>query len=91
MTNVPMKTVVDEDENPPLHHLLAMSKDGTRNFFPQDMIPLNCGSNEGLSRIIRKLYDDHKDSDKYIMLCVDENIFKRILPVRMPFRIASIE
>ena len=81
----------------PLKYKAAVesSPDTLENFHPKGLIEHNVGSNEGLARVIRHLYDEHKmwtvlGSPNYVALNVDINIFYRTMKVLLAF-LASLK
>lgn len=82
--NVPPK--VDVKRFPHLTEIVNDPNNSTSSVCPIELININIGSNEGLLRIIRNLYDKAgMDSDatcsKYNLMNVDENIYWRIMKV----------
>ena len=72
----------------PLEYKAAIEKspDTLENFHPKGLLEHNVGSNEGLARVMKVLYDKHKmgnvlGSPKYVALNVDINIFYRLMKV----------
>ena len=52
-----------------------------RNFFPLGMLPENIGANRGLLLLLQELFGVQPRPGHYSFLCVDCNIFLRILKV----------
>ena len=78
----PDKNVVPEEYKAAIEN----SPDTLENFFPKGLIEHNVGSNVGLARVMRKIYDEKKmgsvlGSPTYIALNVDLNIFYRLMKV----------
>ena len=61
--------------------MLRESRDGMRNFFPLGMLPENIGANRGLLLLLKELFGVQPRPGHYSFLCVDCNIFLRILKV----------
>ena len=82
---VPLK--LDERTAPEEYkEVLRSSPDSLENFFPVGLIEPNIGSNDGLARVIKMLYDEKKmgtvlGSPTYVALNVDFNIFYRLMKV----------
>ncbi len=85
VNNIPLKPVVDEAVDKPLHDLLASSPDGMSNFYPEGVVNVHIGSNDGLAKEFRRNHDEiGQEADgqkKYRLLVCDENIFRRGLKV----------
>jgi hypothetical protein len=85
VTAIPLKPNVTKQEDPKFHAFLQKSKDGMADFYPDDIIKHNIGSNDGLLKILRMEYDAKKmkndDLKRYTVLLCDINIFQRVLKV----------
>ena len=82
VNNVPLKPVLDSFRHPALSRVLSESRDGLTSFVPMDVIPHNIGSNRGLMLILKQISDERRvDDDRMQFLCVDCNVFMRILRV----------
>jgi hypothetical protein len=68
-----------------LRPAVEQANDRMANFFPLGLSSHNIGSNEGLSKIMRKFYIDRKMNEstcnRYTTFSVDVNIYDRILKV----------
>ena len=83
--NVPLKPDIDNVEEK-FKAALAQSRDGMATFFPKEIVPVNIGSNDGLVKVVRSLWDDHKrsaHSNEYKFVVADTNIFWRSIKVQM--------
>ena len=78
---IPLKPVVCAAAEPELAAVLRESRDGMRNFFPLGMLPENIGANRGLLLLLKELFGVQPRPGHYSFLCVDCNIFLRILKV----------
>ena len=84
-SRVPLKP--DENKVPEEYkEALRHSPDTLENFHPAGLIEQNIGSNEGLARVIRQLYDEKNmgsvlGASHYVALNVDCNIFSRLMKV----------
>ena len=89
VNQVPLKPRVSWVEHPDLHRILSESRDGLTNFFPLKIEKHNIGSNRGLLTILKDLSIERKaslqagDTDNIRVVCVDCNIFMRVLKVRI--------
>lgn len=87
VNSVPLKPHISYDDDPSLYQVLAESRDGLTDFFPQQITDLNIGSNDGLLRILKNLTDkrnisqQQNEPENLQVICVDCNIFMRILKV----------
>jgi hypothetical protein len=90
INNIPLKAVIKESADPVLYAKLKNlpSVDGVSEFFPSEIKTHNIGSNEGLLRLMRELYEEKKmggnndeGPQRYEVLNVDMNIFNRCLKV----------
>ena len=81
---VPLQPVVAKMHSS-LRPAVLAGYDRMSNFYPLGMSRENIGSNEGLSKIMRKIYIDAKMNlltcARYTTLSVDVNIYDRILKV----------
>ena len=81
---VPLQPVVAKMHSS-LRPAVLAGYDRMSNFYPLGMSRENIGSNEGLSKIMRKIYIDAKMNlltcARYTTLTVDVNIYDRILKV----------
>ena len=81
--NVPLKPDLDNVEDK-FKEVLAQSRDGMATFFPKEIVPINIGSNDGLVKVVRSLWEDHKASEQshqYKFVVADTNIFWRSIKV----------
>lgn len=81
VNNIPLKPVVSAATDSKLAALLAEKRDGLRNFFPMEVLPLNIGSNRGLLLILKQLFTQQRKPGHFSFLTVDCNIFLRVLKV----------
>ena len=90
VNNVPLKPT-PETCNERYRTALAQSTDSMDSLFPEKLIDINVGENEGLVKICRNLLKEHQEqcqrnmSERYLVLNVDCNIFDRMLKVSAPF------
>ena len=85
VNNIPCKPVVDVMD--PVYPILKRKPDGLREFYPEEILPQNIGSNRGLLVILKQMSDDRSAaSTKYELLCCDCNIFMRIIKVIPGYR-----
>jgi hypothetical protein len=84
---VPLKPIAPPGDAR-LANLLAQSRDGIGNFYPDRILPHNIGSNVGLMNIL-KLFCDERDiyaiggPGRYYMINCDINIYNRLLKVSL--------
>ena len=85
VNNVPLKPSPQSTER--YRDALVKQTDSLANLFPEKLIDINIGENEGLVKICRELLKEHKEKcqinqqERYLVLNVDCNIFDRILKV----------
>jgi hypothetical protein len=87
VSQVPLKPTVSWVDDPDLHRILSESRDGLAYFFPMKIDPRNIGANRDLLYILKDLdtqkrkLEEESDSKTFKVVCVDCNIFMRILKV----------
>jgi hypothetical protein len=83
VNNVPLKPIVDEDEEPELHAWLANSNDGLRYVHPKQMLTTNIGSNRGVCRILRDYAAEVEATrpSQYRIILSDIDVFMKCLRV----------
>ena len=84
--NIPPK--VDVKVYPHLLSIINNENNKTTSVYPMELLNINIGSNEGLLRIMRKLYEDYGMDEagvcnEYKLMNVDENIYWRIMKVHI--------
>lgn len=82
VNTIPLKPVIGPWSNQRLHRVLSECRDGLKNFHPSEIHPQNIGSNRGLFLILKRMASERKASrQKFDFLCVDCNIFLRVVRV----------
>ena len=86
--NAPIKPVLHRVNDAKHHATLKGSNSRLLGLYPKHIIAENIGSNIGLGRIMRGIYEDNKQDKegqctKYTSLNADINIFDRIIKVNM--------
>ena len=71
--------------NPAMRSTVEQCHDNMANFYPEGLDKNNIGSNIGLSRVVRKIYNERTMNSiackRYTIFTVDVNIYDRMLKV----------
>jgi hypothetical protein len=83
---IPLKPAAPEGDDR-LASILAESRDGVGNLYPEAVLPPNIGSNLGLMSILKGFCDERNvytvtGPDRYYIISCDINIYNRILKVK---------
>ena len=82
---MPLKPILPPDDDSDLAARVALKRDSLASFHPKDLLPINCGSNDGLLTLLRNMRQEEKkkaSDDRFIKVVVaDVNLFKRMMKV----------
>ena len=85
VNTVPPKPILPPDDDSDLAARVALKRDSLASFHPKDLLPINCGSNDGLLTLLRNMRQEEKkkaSDDRFIKVVVaDVNLFKRMMKV----------
>jgi hypothetical protein len=82
VSSIPPKVTIDRIYDPVLRERMEKSRDGLDRFHQHSIVDFNIGSNVGLMHMVKYLLSDPVLSGgDYIVLCVDMNIYDRLIKV----------
>ena len=85
INNAPVKPVLHRVVDQRHHATLSGTNSRLLTLHPREIVAENIGSNIGLGRIMRTVYEDNKQHNgeckKYIAINADINIFERVMKV----------
>lgn len=86
---LPLKPQAGNVNIPPKYNdAIIQAPDTLANFYPKGVFPHNIGSNEGFIAMLKKYFDEfikENQTEKYHVITVDENIYKRAMRVNFFF------